>query len=177
MIILAGFSFIVSNLGLTKLIQVSIPVLTAIYPPCIVLVALSFCIGLWHSATRILAPVMLVSWRSACSDALKAAGLGQDFPQWLLHLPLAEQGLARLIPSVATSPPAAWSTACWASLRSRRLSRPQRPAACSPAERGTCRRAAPIASSTHGPAGACRRRQRFFPRSAERISTIEQDDF
>ncbi len=31
-IILAGFSFIVSNLGLTKLIQVSIPVLTAIYP-------------------------------------------------------------------------------------------------------------------------------------------------
>ena len=34
-------------------------------------------------------------------DALKA-GLGQDFPQWLLHLPLAEQGLAWLIPSVAT---------------------------------------------------------------------------
>ncbi|MEG6659389.1 branched-chain amino acid transport system II carrier protein, partial [Pseudomonas aeruginosa] len=26
----------------------------------------------------------------------------QDFPQWLLHLPLAEQGLAWLIPSVAT---------------------------------------------------------------------------
>ena len=102
MIILAGFSFIVSNLGLTKLIQVSIPVLTAIYPPCIVLVALSFCIGLWHSATRILAPVMLVSLAFGVLDALKAAGLGQDFPQWLLHLPLAEQGLAWLIPSVAT---------------------------------------------------------------------------
>ncbi len=101
-IILAGFSFIVSNLGLTKLIQVSIPVLTAIYPPCIVLVALSFCIGLWHSATRILAPVMLVSLAFGVLDALKAAGLGQDFPQWLLHLPLAEQGLAWLIPSVAT---------------------------------------------------------------------------
>ncbi|NDM57278.1 branched-chain amino acid transport system II carrier protein, partial [Klebsiella pneumoniae] len=96
------FSFIVSNLGLTKLIQVSIPVLTAIYPPCIVLVALSFCIGLWHSATRILAPVMLVSLAFGVLDALKAAGLGQDFPQWLLHLPLAEQGLAWLIPSVAT---------------------------------------------------------------------------
>lgn len=76
--------------------------LTAIYPPCIVLVALSFCIGLWHSATRILAPVMLVSLAFGVLDALKAAGLGQDFPQWLLHLPLAEQGLAWLIPSVAT---------------------------------------------------------------------------
>lgn len=131
-IILAGFSFIVSNLGLTKLIQVSIPVLTAIYPPCIVLVALSFCIGLWHSATRILAPVMLVSLAFGVLDALKAAGLGQDFPQWLLHLPLAEQGLAWLIPSVATRrlqpgrPPAGQACA------SRRLSRPQRPAACSP---------------------------------------------
>ena len=100
--ILGIFSMAVSNLGLSHLIQVSIPVLTAIYPPCIVLVALSFCIGLWHSATRILAPVMLVSLAFGVLDALKAAGLGQDFPQWLLHLPLAEQGLAWLIPSVAT---------------------------------------------------------------------------
>ncbi len=66
------------------------------------LVALSFCIGLWHSPTRILAPAMLVSLAFGVLDALKAAGLSQDFPQWLLHLPLAEQGLAWLIPSVAT---------------------------------------------------------------------------
>ena len=78
-IIPAGFSFIVSNLGLTKLIQVSIPVLTAIYPPCIVLVALSFCIGLWHSATRILAPVMLVSGvrRARCPEG---GGPGPGLP-------------------------------------------------------------------------------------------------
>lgn len=48
-IILAAFSLLVSNLGLTKLIQISVPVLTAIYPPCIVLIALSFCWGLWHA--------------------------------------------------------------------------------------------------------------------------------
>ncbi len=40
--ILGIFSMAVSNLGLSHLIQVSIPVLTAIYPPCIVLVVLSF---------------------------------------------------------------------------------------------------------------------------------------
>jgi LIVCS family branched-chain amino acid:cation transporter len=34
--ILVGFSFIISNLGLTKLIAVSVPVLSAIYPPAIV---------------------------------------------------------------------------------------------------------------------------------------------
>jgi LIVCS family branched-chain amino acid:cation transporter len=43
-----AFSLLVSNLGLTKLIAFSIPVLTAIYPPCIVLVALSFCKDFWH---------------------------------------------------------------------------------------------------------------------------------
>ena len=48
-VLLAGFSLVVSNLGLTKLIAFSIPVLTAIYPPCIVLVALSFCGNLWNS--------------------------------------------------------------------------------------------------------------------------------
>ncbi|SDO41845.1 branched-chain amino acid transport system II carrier protein [Pseudomonas jinjuensis] len=101
-IILAGFSLLVSNLGLTKLIAFSVPVLTAIYPPCIVLVALSFCAGLWHSQTRIVAPVMAVSLLLGVIDALKGAGLDQWMPQWLTHLPLTEQGLAWLIPSVAT---------------------------------------------------------------------------
>ena len=52
-IMLAVFSLLVSNLGLTKLIQFSIPVLTAIYPPCIALVALSFCKDFWHEQGRI----------------------------------------------------------------------------------------------------------------------------
>ena len=51
------FSMVVSNLGLSHLIQISIPVLTAIYPPCIVLVVLSFTLRWWHSAPRIIAPV------------------------------------------------------------------------------------------------------------------------
>ncbi|MFC4864105.1 branched-chain amino acid transport system II carrier protein [Pseudomonas sp. JS3066] len=100
-IILAVFSLLVSNLGLTKLIQVSVPVLTAIYPPCIVLVALSFCWGLWHSPGRVVAPVMLVSLLFGLIDALKGAELAGWMPQWLSHLPLSEQGLAWLLPAVA----------------------------------------------------------------------------
>lgn len=100
-LLLALFSLLVSNLGLTKLIAFSIPVLTAIYPPCIVLVALSFCAGLWYSQSRILGPVMLVSLLFGLIDAVKGAGLSQWLPASLLDLPLSEQGLAWLVPSVA----------------------------------------------------------------------------
>ena len=99
-VLLAGFSLLVSNLGLTKLILFSVPVLTAIYPPCIVLVGLSFCKGMWHSQTRIMAPVMAVSLVFGTIDALKGAGL--NLPGWLAHLPLSQQGLAWLVPCVVT---------------------------------------------------------------------------
>ncbi len=100
-VILAAFSLLVSNLGLTKLIMFSVPVLTAIYPPCIVLVGLSFCKGMWHSQTRIMAPVMAVSLLFGVIDAIKGADL-QWLPAWAEHLPLSEQNLAWLLPCVAT---------------------------------------------------------------------------
>ena len=74
------FSMVVSNLGLSHLIQISIPVLTAIYPPCIVLVVLSFTLRWWHSAPRIIAPVMLVSLLFGILDAVKASSFQQLLP-------------------------------------------------------------------------------------------------
>lgn len=100
--LLAAFSLLVSNLGLTKLIQFSIPVLTAIYPPCIALVALSFCKDFWHEQGRIVAPVMLVAFLIGAVDAVKGSALGVYLPDALAHLPLSEQGLAWLIPSLIT---------------------------------------------------------------------------
>lgn len=101
-ILLAAFSLLVSNLGLTKLIQFSIPVLTAIYPPCIALVALSFCKDFWHEQGRIVAPVMLVAFLIGVVDAVKGSALRGYVPDALAHLPLSEQGLAWLIPSLIT---------------------------------------------------------------------------
>ncbi|WP_286790813.1 MULTISPECIES: branched-chain amino acid transport system II carrier protein [unclassified Pseudomonas] len=98
---LALFSLLVSNLGLTHLIQISVPVLTAIYPPCIVLVVLSFCSRLWHSPSRVVAPVMLVAFLFGVIDGIKAAGFDASWITWLeAKLPLVDQGLAWLIPSV-----------------------------------------------------------------------------
>ena len=101
-VLLAGFSLLVSNLGLTNLIHFSIPVLTAIYPPCIALVALSFSKDFWHSQTLIVAPVMLVSLLAGVIDGVKAAGYTENLPEFLANLPLSEQGLAWLIPSLIT---------------------------------------------------------------------------
>ncbi|MGH8417130.1 MAG: branched-chain amino acid transport system II carrier protein [Pseudomonas sp.] len=101
-ILLAAFSLLVSNLGLTNLIHFSIPVLTAIYPPCIALVALSFCKDFWHVQGRIVAPVMLMSLLVGIIDGVKAAGMTEDLPRIFANLPLSDQGLAWLIPSLLT---------------------------------------------------------------------------
>ncbi|MGL4487550.1 MAG: branched-chain amino acid transport system II carrier protein [Yersinia sp. (in: enterobacteria)] len=98
--ILGIFSMLVSNLGLSHLIQISIPVLTAIYPPCIVLVLMSFTLHWWHHAPRIVVPVMLVSLLLGILDAVKVSTFAHFLPGWTQHLPLAEQGLAWLLPSL-----------------------------------------------------------------------------
>ena len=98
--ILGLFSMVISNLGLSHLIQISVPILTAIYPPCIVLVVLSFTRPLWNNSSRIIAPAMLVSFIFGVIDGIKASAVGDILPAWSTHLPLAEQGLAWVAPTV-----------------------------------------------------------------------------
>ena len=96
--ILIGFSFIISNLGLTKLIAFSVPVLSAIYPPAIVVIMLSFGWKFFNHPRRVIAPVTAVSLVFGIVDGLKVANF--ELPYALTHLPLAEQNLAWLIPSL-----------------------------------------------------------------------------
>ena len=63
--ILVGFSLIISNLGLTKLIAVSVPVLSAIYPPAISVILLSFCASFFKKPSHVIAPVTLVALPAA----------------------------------------------------------------------------------------------------------------
>ncbi|CNE64083.1 branched-chain amino acid transport system II carrier protein [Yersinia nurmii] len=98
--ILGIFSMLVSNLGLSHLIQISIPVMTAIYPPCIVLVILSFTLRWWRNASRIVAPTMLVSLLFGILGGIKASTFAPVLPAWTEQLPLADQGLSWLPPSL-----------------------------------------------------------------------------
>lgn len=110
--IIAVFSMVVSNMGLSQLIHFSVPVLTAIYPPCIVLVVLSFTQNYWRNPTRIMAPTILVSLvfgiltslNKDIADALPhwlSQALNMDqLLAWISHLPMAEQGMAWLPPTL-----------------------------------------------------------------------------
>ncbi|WP_027712851.1 branched-chain amino acid transport system II carrier protein [Dickeya chrysanthemi] len=98
--VLGGFSMVVSNLGLSHLIQLSVPVLTAIYPPCIVLVLLSFTRRWWNNSTHVIAPVMLVSLVFGLLDGIKSSAFQSLLPGWTQSLPMSEQGLAWLPPSL-----------------------------------------------------------------------------
>lgn len=96
--VLGLFSMAVSNLGLSHLIQVSIPVLTAIYPPCIALVVLSFTRSWWHNSSRVIAPAMFISLMFGIIDGIKSSAFAAILPDWTARLPLAEQGW-RLMPT------------------------------------------------------------------------------
>ncbi|MDM1021443.1 branched-chain amino acid transport system II carrier protein [Acinetobacter sp. VNK23] len=99
--ILIGFSLLISNLGLTKLIAFSVPVLSAIYPPAIVVIMLSFFWKHWNKPSLIVGSVTAIAFLFGIVEAIKAAGFTEKLPQFIDHLPLSEQNLAWLLPSCA----------------------------------------------------------------------------
>lgn len=97
----AAFSMLVSNVGLTQLINVSIPALTAVYPVFVVLIMTYFMRGWFHSAARVVMPAALVSFLFGVADAVAAVGI-RDWPLSFIRLmPLHNQGLAWITPAAA----------------------------------------------------------------------------
>jgi len=99
-LILVLFSVLISNLGLTKLIAVSVPVLSAIYPPAIVVIMLSFFWKFWKKPGYVITPVAAMAFIFGIIDGIKVAGFSDLLPNAVQHLPLNEQNLAWLIPSL-----------------------------------------------------------------------------
>ncbi len=97
-----GFSLLVANLGLSQLLRVSVPVLTALYPVTIVLVLLSLLMPLWRSPRQVFLPVVLVTLGFGLLDGLVAAGLYASDGVLLAYLPLADQQMAWVGPATAT---------------------------------------------------------------------------
>ncbi len=98
--ILIGFSLVISNLGLTKLIAFSVPVLSAIYPPAIVVIMLSFFWKFWNKPSLVVGSVTTVAFIFGIIEAVKAARFNEYLPVFIQHLPLNEQNLAWLLPSL-----------------------------------------------------------------------------
>ncbi len=96
--IFAVFSMLVSNLGLTQLIKISIPALTAIYPVFVVLILLFFFKNYFKVARRVVAPAAIVAFLFGLADACEAMGV-TAYPVTLARkVPLHDQGFAWLLP-------------------------------------------------------------------------------
>ena len=65
------FSFAVSNVGLSAIIEYSIPVLMLIYPPAIALIILAFIGKFFHHDKAVYISVMAFTWAAAIFDFMK----------------------------------------------------------------------------------------------------------
>ena len=77
------FSFAVSNVGLSAIIEYSIPVLMLIYPPAIALIILAFIGKFFHHDKAVYISVMAFTWAAAIFDFMKTLPAGV---QSSLHL-------------------------------------------------------------------------------------------
>ena len=107
-ILFTVFSFAVSNIGLSAIIEYSIPMLMLIYPPAIALILLAFLGKFFAHDRTIYIATMIGTWAAAIFDCMKTlpapvqAALHLDAPIAFAaaHLPLFDKNLGWLLPAV-----------------------------------------------------------------------------
>ena len=101
------FSFAVSNVGLSAIIEYSIPVLMLIYPPAIALIILAFIGKFFHHDKAVYISVMAFTWPAAIFDFMKTLPAGVQSSLHLdrlvafarQYLPLFDLNLGWLLPA------------------------------------------------------------------------------
>ena len=107
-ILFTVFSFAVSNIGLSAIIEYSIPMLMLIYPPAIALILLAFLGKFFAHDRTVYIATMIGTWAAAIFDCMKTlpapvqAALHLDAPIAFAaaHLPLFDKTLGWLLPAV-----------------------------------------------------------------------------
>ena len=107
-ILFTVFSFAVSNIGLSAIIEYSIPMLMLIYPPAIALILLAFLGKFFAHDRTVYIATMIGTWAAAIFDCMKTlpapvqAALHLDVPIAFAaaHLPLFDKNLGWLLPAV-----------------------------------------------------------------------------
>ncbi|MEG2198970.1 MAG: branched-chain amino acid transport system II carrier protein [Anaerovorax sp.] len=93
------FSFAISNIGLTQLIKVTLPILMMVYPVAVVLIVVSFFDKWFQGKSEVYALGMLFSFVVGAISGLENAGivLGQ-ITLWAHSIPLYELGIGWVLP-------------------------------------------------------------------------------
>lgn len=100
-IVLSVFSAVFANVGLTNLIAFSVPVLVAIYPLAICLIALTFLHRFFQGKSSVYIVSLTLTFFVSLFDGLNAAGLEVEAINNILSaLPLYSVGLAWILPAV-----------------------------------------------------------------------------
>lgn len=101
LVIFAVFSFAVSNFGLAQLINISLPVLVAIYPIAIVLMVFALFGNLFNHAPSVYGVALIFTGFIALYDGIKQAGFKiEAYDKLLSYLPFYEQGIAWVVPAL-----------------------------------------------------------------------------
>lgn len=99
--ILSASSMFLANMGLNKILAISVPVLNAIYPIAIVLIALAMLEKFVKQSQAVYGCAILVTGVISVVDALSQAGLEITFLVKLFSkLPLYSQGLGWIVPAI-----------------------------------------------------------------------------
>ncbi|MGG4265910.1 branched-chain amino acid transport system II carrier protein [Peribacillus simplex] len=101
-VIFSVFSAAVANVGLTKLISITVPVLTALYPVAIVLIVLTFFHSFFKGKSEVYLVSLLITAFISIIDGLMASGIKMDTVSALFtqYLPLYSEGIGWLIPAI-----------------------------------------------------------------------------
>ena len=107
-ILFTVFSFAVSNIGLSAIIEYSIPMLMLIYPPAIALILLAFLGKFFAHDRTVYIATMIGTWAAAIFDCMKtlpapvqtALHLDSPIAFAAAHLPLFDKNLGWLLPAV-----------------------------------------------------------------------------
>ncbi|KGX93802.1 branched-chain amino acid transporter [Pontibacillus halophilus JSM 076056 = DSM 19796] len=87
-------SLLITNLGLSQIIEISVPVLSFVYPLAIVLMVLSLFDALFNSSPYVYRGALLLTFIVALYDGLNALAINVSFlEQILTPLPLFQEGL------------------------------------------------------------------------------------
>ncbi|WFA07437.1 branched-chain amino acid transport system II carrier protein [Bacillus sp. HSf4] len=100
---LSIFSTLVANIGLTQLINVSMPVLTTLYPIAISLIFLTFLHPLFKGRREVYQGSLILTFIISLFDGLNAAGIKIDAINQVFNrfLPMYNIGLGWLLPALA----------------------------------------------------------------------------
>lgn len=99
--ILSLSSMVLANLGLTKILAISVPVLNAIYPIAIMLIVLSMLDNLLKESSLVYKFTILFTGVVSVVDALSQVGFKLGFISNLFNkLPLYSQGLGWVVPAL-----------------------------------------------------------------------------